>query len=1061
MSEVDDDLAAVAAENNEAAVDEEAEESEQEESEEEEEQSDDDDDVSEDSGEDATGVSFDDDSVLTDDGYVDHYDELSLPPYACRYCGIHDPASVARCVESNKWFCNAVGAGGGGSHLVHHLVRSRSNQVQLHPESPLGDTVLECYNCASKNCFVLGFVPANSSSVVVLLCRVCVETVPALKDMDWELSQWHPLVQDRKFLAWLVKVPSDKSQIRARDIKQDQINKLEELWKTEPEARFADLDRPDAIDETELSPTLQHYEDGYHYQNVLAPLVKMEADYDKQMKESLAEESISVRWEKSLGGRNIATFSFSGRHSAELSRVVVGDELRLKLGSGAEFLHGSPWEGVGFVKDIIDGEVELELRPAISAGGRGKGKRRNGKKGGGKGRGDGNANAGPKIPEQIADDYIVEYIWKSTSFDRMQNALKTFAIDDTSVTGYIYHKLLGHPVEEQLIANPKLPDTDDFTAPGLPSLNESQIQAVAAVLQRPMSLIQGPPGTGKTVTSATLVYHLTRQNMGQVLVTAPSNVAVDQLTEKIAATGLRVVRLASKTREATVSSVDHLCLHIITPLAAGEEFNKLQRLKTEVGDLTERDQKKYRALRNRTEREILQAADVICCTCVGAGDPRLKNFRFRQVVIDEATQAIEAEALIPLSMGAKQIVFVGDHCQLGPVVMCKAAAKAGLTQSMFERLVLTGLRPIRLQVQYRMHPILSEFPSNMFYEGSLQNGVTESDRQMRHMSGYTGKDDFPWPIKDKPMFFWGVAGMEEISASGTSYLNRTEASYVEKLVTHLLKMGVDSSQIGVITPYDGQKKYVQEHMRRSGSLAASVYEAIEVNSVDAFQGREKEIMLVSCVRSSETQGIGFLSDPRRLNVALTRARVGLVVLGNPRVLSKNPLWAALLLHFKEHETLVEGPLNNLQQSFMTFARPRRNIQSDSRYAFTALARGGWDGRWEDRSHGLRSAPGFGGGDGGGGGGRRGRRKGRQTDSRFDPRYDCHYDDGGGTGVPLPSFAPLPDYGGDDMSSVGGDGGSVSGSVYTTGSQSQWSRGGYYSHDMRSQADSASVASSRY
>ena len=387
--------------------------------------------------------------------------------------------------------------------------------------------------------------------------------------------------------------------------------------------------------------------------------------------------------------------------------------------------------------------------------------------------------------------------------------------------------------------------------------------------------------------------------------------------------------------------------------------------------------------------------------------------------------------------------------------MCKAAAKAGLTQSLFERLVLIGIRPIRLQVQYRMHPILSEFPSNMFYEGSLQNGVTESDRQLRHMPGYTGKDEFPWPIKSKPMFFWSVAGMEESSASGTSYLNRTEASYVEKIVTHLLKMGVESSQIGVITPYDGQKKYVQEHMRRSGSLAASVYEAIEVNSVDAFQGREKEIMLVSCVRSSESQGIGFLSDPRRLNVALTRARVGLVLLGNPRVLSKNPLWAALLLHFKEHETLVEGPLNNLQQSFMTFARPRRNMKSDQRYAFTALARGGWDGRWEDRSHGYRSAPGFGSETGGS----RGRRKGRQADSRFDPCYDYHYDDAGGSGgVPLPSFAPLPDYAhGEDMA---GDGGSVGGSVYTSGSH--YSRGGgYYSNDVRSQADTNSVTSSRY
>jgi regulator of nonsense transcripts 1 len=506
--------------------------------------------------------------------------------------------------------------------------------------------------------------------------------------------------------------------------------------------------------------------------------------------------------------------------------------------------------------------------------------------------------------------------------------------------------------------------------------------------------------------------------MGQVLVTAPSNVAVDHLTEKIAATGLRVVRLASKTREATSSSVDHLCLHVMVPQAAGDEFSKLQRLKDEIGELSERDQKKYRSLRNRTERQILQAADVICCTCVGAGDPRLKNFRFRQVLIDEATQAIEAESLIPIAMGAKQVVFVGDHCQLGPVVMCKAAAKAGLTQSLFERLVLIGNRPIRLQVQYRMHPALSEFPSNMFYEGSLQNGVTEADRQLLNMPGFTGKEDFPWPVPSKPMFFYSITGMEEISASGTSYLNRTEASYVEKVVTHLLRLGVTPGQIGVITPYDGQRKYVSEYMRRAGALAHTLYEGIEVASVDAFQGREKDFILVSCVRSSETQGIGFLSDPRRLNVALTRARLGIILLGNPRVLSKNALWAALLLHFKEYDCFVEGPLNNLQPSYMTFARPRRNPASDSRYAFTALARGGWDGRWDNR-RGTQNAPGFRPG---------GRRHGKdsQADSRFDSRYGGYdyNDDANGksdsNGLPIPSFAPLPSYAGDDASSVGAD-----------------------------------------
>jgi regulator of nonsense transcripts 1 len=994
--------------------DDDAEEEEDEEEDDEEDSDDNRGSVSDVSGEDRESLSDDEDHLYA----LDHYDEDNLPEYACRYCGIHDPACVAKCVETKKWFCNAV-VGSGGSHLVHHLVRSRSHQVQLHPESPLGDTVLECYNCASKNSFVLGFVPASSSSVVVLLCRVCVETVPALKDMDWELAQWHPLIQDRKFLPWLVKLPSDKLLLRARELSQAQMTKLEELWKAEPEAKFADLDRPDILDEEEMGPTLLQYEDGFHYQNILAPLVKIEADYDRQIKESLTEESISVRWDKSLSGKNLATFSFH-RMAVEQSRIMVGDELRIKLGDGAQFLYGKQWEGVGYVKGIIDGDVELELR-----------------------------NAG-NVPDQIHDDYVVEYIWKSTSYDRMQNALKTLAIDDTSVTGYIYHKLLGHQVEEQRIATARIPATeDDYAVPGLPTLNESQREAVAAVLQRPLSLIQGPPGTGKTVTSATLVYHLTKQNMGQVLVTAPSNVAVDQLTEKIAASGLRVVRLASKTREATSSSVDHLCLHIMTPLAAGDEFAKLQRLKDEIGELSERDQKKYRSLRNKTEREILQAADVICCTCVGAGDPRLKNFRFRQVLIDEATQAIEAEALIPIAMGAKQVVFVGDHCQLGPVVMCKAAAKAGLTQSLFERLVLIGNRPIRLQVQYRMHPALSEFPSNMFYEGSLQNGVTESDRQLLNLPGFAGKEDFPWPVPNKPMFFYSITGMEEISASGTSYLNRTEASYVEKVVTHLLRMGVTPSQIGVITPYDGQKKYVSEYMRRSGALASALYEAIEVASVDAFQGREKDFILVSCVRSSETQGIGFLSDPRRLNVALTRARLGIILLGNPRVLSKNALWAALLLHMKEYECLVEGPLNNLQPSYMTFARPRRNPASDSRYAFTALARGGWDGRWEDRRARTdqSAAPGFRSGS------RHGRgRKDEQGDSRFDPRYNGYgYDQevknkSGGNAMPIPNFAPLPGYAvGDDSSSVGGD------SSYG-GSQFGGSRASFFSQRQNNTKD---------
>jgi regulator of nonsense transcripts 1 len=375
-------------------------------------------------------------------------------------------------------------------------------------------------------------------------------------------------------------------------------------------------------------------------------------------------------------------------------------------------------------------------------------------------------------------------------------------------------------------------------------------------------------------------------NPGQVLVCAPSNVAVDQLTEKIHKTGLKVVRVAAKSREDIASPVSFLSLHEQVRMNdTNVELKKLIQLKAELGELSMQDEKKFKTLTRNAEKEILSNADVICCTCVGAGDPRLNKFKFRTVLIDEATQSTEPESMIPLVLGCKQVVLVGDHQQLGPVIMNKKAAKAGLSQSLFERVVILGHAPIRLTVQYRMHPCLSEFPSNMFYEGTLQNGVTVQERLRRNV-------DFPWPAGDLPMVFWSNLGQEEISASGTSFLNRyvgksvtnvsTEATNCEKIVTKFFKAGVQPSQIGIITPYEGQRSYVVSTMQQNGSYRKDLYKEVEVASVDAFQGREKDYIVLSCVRSNEHQGIGFLNDPRRLNVALTRAKYGLVILGNPK-----------------------------------------------------------------------------------------------------------------------------------------------------------------------------------
>jgi len=289
-----------------------------------------------------------------------------------------------------------------------------------------------------------------------------------------------------------------------------------------------------------------------------------------------------VRWDMGLNKKRVAYFLFP-KSDNEL-RLVPGDELRLR--HPGDNNHG-PWNCVGHVIKLTNNEeVALELRSNLGT------------------------------PIDVNHGFSVDFVWKSTSFDRMQAAMKTFAVDDTSLSGYLYHRFLGHEVEDQTISV-TLPKR--FSAPGLPELNHSQVGAflvflppflfwmidcvletlqckvfaVKSVLQKPLSLIQGPPGTGKTVTSASTVYQLVKQHQGPVLVCAPSNVAVDQLTgtslavigsrslltgptallnhtkEKIHATGLKVVRLCAKSREAVASPVEFLTLHyLVRHLAA-------------------------------------------------------------------------------------------------------------------------------------------------------------------------------------------------------------------------------------------------------------------------------------------------------------------------------------------------------------------------------------------------------------------------------------------------------------------------------------------------------------
>lgn len=800
--------------------------------------------------------------------------------FACAYCGISNTECVAQCVKTGKWFCNGRSNGLPGSCLVYHLVRSRNKEVRLHASSPLGDMLLECYVTGATNVFNLGFIPCKDENVVVLATRDSAQSNPAaLKELNLDISLWEPLIQDKAFLPWLVKEPDETEIAHTRQVSTKKVQALEELWKTNPMATIDDVERQQG--DEELQPVASTYDDAILYQNVFGPILRLEAEYDKAQRESQTKDDIAVRWDTGLNGRKIAFFRFGANE--EIVSVALGDSLRLRLryqtANGME-----DWEGSGVViKFTAQEEVGLEMYRS-------------------------------SVPSEYTNGYSVDFLWKGTSYERAQLALLSFASDETSCSGYIYHKLLGHQVDDHTLSV-ELPTK--LNAPGLPTLNESQQDAVRKVLQRPLSLVQGPPGTGKTVTSATIVYHLAKRGNGQVIVCAPSNVAVDHLAEKIEKTGLKVVRISSRSREHLISSVEHLTLHYQVANVGGAThkiYQKLQQLKNEQGELSAGDEKQYRNALKKLEREVLENADVICTTAVGAGDPRLANFRFRMVLIDESTQATEPECLIPIVMGAKQVVMVGDHQQLGPVVTCKQAYAAGLGQSLFERLISLGNKPIQLQIQYRMHPSLAEFPSNKFYEGVLLNGVSAPDRTLSRV-------DFPWPVPSKPMMFWSQTGQEEMSASGTSFLNRAEAVAVEKCVTRLLNSGVSPDQIGVVTPYEGQRAYVVQHMTRVGVLHPQLYKDVQVASVDSFQGKEKDFIIMTCVRSNEKSGIGFLSDPRRLNVAITRARNGLIIVGNPKVLNRQSLFHELLTHFRMNNCLVDGTLDSLKECRVALPEP--------------------------------------------------------------------------------------------------------------------------------------------
>lgn len=318
----------------------------------------------------------DDEEALSE--YSSGSSDSIIPEHACAYCSHHNPLSVAKCSTCQKWFCNAK-VPGSGSHIVQHLVRSKHKEVSLHPESPVGDSVLECYNCGCRNIFILGYISAEGDSLVVLLCRQPCAVSASGRDSGWNIESWQPLISDRALLSWLVTVPEETDLKKANRVTATDIVRLEEAWKTNPRATLASIIA--ARSEEELMRTQLRYEDAFQYQSILSLLVTVEAEYDKLLMESQKQESVTVRWDQALNGRKLACFCLP---NPENLRISIGDEVQLSCDTPRE------WSAGGVVIRVPTGaseEMAVEIRSFKA------------------------------IPETTTQ-FTVEFLWKSVSYDR-------------------------------------------------------------------------------------------------------------------------------------------------------------------------------------------------------------------------------------------------------------------------------------------------------------------------------------------------------------------------------------------------------------------------------------------------------------------------------------------------------------------------------------------------------------------------------------------------------------------------------------------------------------------
>ena len=499
----------------------------------------------------------------------------------------------------------------------------------------------------------------------------------------------------------------------------------------------------------------------------------------------------------------------------------------------------------------------------------------------------------PIIDLQSSEQQIgVQLSFDETSYKMMFDALDR-VIRSKGRLGYL----------RDLFYSQQKAETYTFAAMRFPYLNVTQEEAVNRVLRaKDVAIVHGPPGTGKTTTLVEAIYETLRREP-QVLVCAQSNMAVDWISEKLVDRGVPVLRIGNPTRV----NDKMLSFTYERRFESHPDYELLWAIRKAIRELRahrkrgdEKYHQKMERLKDRaTELEIrinaqlFGEARVIACTLVGAGHRLLDGQKFGTVFIDEAAQALEAACWIPIRR-CSRVILAGDHCQLPPTVKSIAALKAGLGKTMMERIVEQKPEVVTLlRMQYRMNEEIMRFSSDWFYGNQVESAPEVKYRSILDL-------DVPMEWKTLPDLPEGeeISFKEEFIGENFGRINKAEAEltlltlqqYFERIgKTRVLNERLD---VGVISPYRAQVQYLRSQLRKKEYFKPFRH-LISVNTVDGFQGQERDIIVISLVRSNDQGQIGFLRDLRRMNVAITRARMKLIIIGDVQTMSRHPFYRRL------------------------------------------------------------------------------------------------------------------------------------------------------------------------